>query len=261
MGKQARIAGALLIALPAAAQELRILSEFRRPDPFGGIAAPDRGGSPREIISPAVARNAWASFHIAVTVPQGAEASLYVQQNPEIFTLKLYREAFVKTAAGWVPDGLSEVKAPYAITLPDPAAPVPSQTTVGFWLDIWVPPNAPVRRVRVEALLRTGDLWLQSPLEVRVFPTVAPSVFSWGGPVPEAGERADAALAAVLCGKPASPGRPETRIPALIRRNAIADVGIAGEKGKLEELRGACKTPPPDAEWWLKVRDGIYRTP
>ena len=56
-------------AAAGTAQTVEIYSEFQRPDPFGGIVEPDRAWKPREILSPAVSRNGFASFHIAVSVP------------------------------------------------------------------------------------------------------------------------------------------------------------------------------------------------
>lgn len=254
MGQQARIAGALLIALPVAAQELRILSEFERPDPFGGIAVPDRGPQPREIISPAVVRNAWGSFHLAVTLPAAGESWLYLQQNPEVFQIKLYREQFTKTSAGWVPDGLQPAATPCAVVR-DPA--IAGQTTVAYWMDIWVPPNVPVRRVRVEALLRTADLWTVYPMEVRVLAPVAPSIFHWGGALPRPESRADTAAVKVVCGNGPSDGRPMDRVPALIRRNVMADVSLA----RARKVQVPCDSTPGPPEWYLRVRDRIYRTP
>jgi len=60
----------LLLAGPVHPQSLRVLSEFQRVDPFGDVVAVDRTVNPREILSPAVARNAFASFHVAVSVPE-----------------------------------------------------------------------------------------------------------------------------------------------------------------------------------------------
>ena len=49
--------------------ELEIYSEFQRVDPFGRIISNDRAQRPREILSPAIPRNGFASFHIVVTAP------------------------------------------------------------------------------------------------------------------------------------------------------------------------------------------------
>src|ERR1017187_5385935 len=59
----------LLIAAAAiaAAQTVTVYSEFTRVDPFGQVVRADRGANePREILSPAIARNALSSFHVVV---------------------------------------------------------------------------------------------------------------------------------------------------------------------------------------------------
>ena len=55
---------------PVLAQSLRVVSEFQRFDPFGNVVPVDHTGEPREILSPALARNAFASFHVIVTIPE-----------------------------------------------------------------------------------------------------------------------------------------------------------------------------------------------
>src|ERR1041385_4727377 len=72
----------LLAAAFLRAQSVEVYSEFQRPDPLGAIVAADRAESPREILSPAVARNGFASFHIAVSVPLQTNYFLYVVTNP-----------------------------------------------------------------------------------------------------------------------------------------------------------------------------------
>src|SRR4051794_9425037 len=100
----------LLTATAGAAQTVEIYSEFQRPDPFGGIVGVDRGWKPREILSPAVVRNGFASFHIAVTIPAKESYFLYVVPNPiTACRVALYKEHFVKTRSGWIPDRLTEL--------------------------------------------------------------------------------------------------------------------------------------------------------
>lgn len=83
----------------APAQTIRVYSEFQRIDPFGKVVAADAGAAvqPREILSPAVVRNAFASFHVAVTAPVGTEFTLYEGQNPEgSFRVSVYKEVFAR---------------------------------------------------------------------------------------------------------------------------------------------------------------------
>src|SRR6266567_2059539 len=95
----------------ARGQSVDIYPEFRRVDPFGAVVTADRGITAREILSPAVARNAFASFHIAVSVPAKESYLLYVATNPpNACRVALYREHFTKTSQGWIPDALTEVR-------------------------------------------------------------------------------------------------------------------------------------------------------
>jgi hypothetical protein len=87
-----------LFSMPLAmtAVQLRVYSEFQRVDPFGNILAVDRAERPRELLSPAIPRNAYTSFHVAVTGPPKTMYFLAVQTNPpDVFRWRLYEEKFV----------------------------------------------------------------------------------------------------------------------------------------------------------------------
>src|SRR5579871_1078611 len=103
------VACALAAAAMLPAQEIKVWSEFQRIDPFGNVIAADRVDNPREILSPAVARNAWASFQLALSIAGNTPSFLYIQQNPEWFQVTLYKEQFIRTAQGWIPERLTEV--------------------------------------------------------------------------------------------------------------------------------------------------------
>ena len=63
----------------------------------------DRARNPREILSPAVARNAYFSLQIAVTAPPNTNYFLYVLTNPgDLFGVKLYQEQFVQRNDQWM---------------------------------------------------------------------------------------------------------------------------------------------------------------
>ena len=113
---------------------------------------------PREILSPAVARNGFASFHIAVSVPPKESYFLYVVTNPiEACHVALYKEHFVKTPSGWIPDRLTEVhRLPDFGVMPDPDDGVEGQTTRVYLLDLWIPPTADLSRFRVEVQLKVA---------------------------------------------------------------------------------------------------------
>jgi len=122
----------------------------------------DRSQPPREVLSPAVVRNAFASFHVVVTAPENESYFLAVQANPtDVLQWTLYEE---KT-----PDALEEARPPYFGVIPA------GQTTRSYLLDVWVPRDAPVGKVRLEVLVKVG-YWRIAPMEVRVQPTVLPDL-------------------------------------------------------------------------------------
>ncbi len=278
-----RAAAFLLLAGPVHAQSLRVLSEFQRVDPFGEVVAADRTAHRREILSPGVARNAFASFQIAATVPERTPFFLFVQTNPpDIFRISLYEELYVKTTAGWIPDALEPAKTPAFGALPYLPSPIPKQNTLSYWLDLWVPADAPVQRARLEVLMKIGQGWVMYPMEVRVLPAVAPSAPEHHAALPPLTARADASVLGpfrnFLCNARET-GR-EERLSArrLIHRNALQDLGLArsldaarqrGVRAAIVQRIGSgdparwCQSPLAagalDTEWFLGVRDLIYR--
>jgi hypothetical protein len=130
--------------------------------------------------------------------------------------------------------------------LPDEMHPIAKQNTVVYWLDIWVPQETPVERMRFQAVLKAGERWIVYPMEFRVAQAVVPKTgpVSWlAGPVTA---RAD------TFATPAGSERAESAsIRHMIRRNAAQDRELARALGV---------TPPPvpkdlGAEGYLKVRD------
>src|SRR5450432_508230 len=73
---------AWIAAASLAAATLEIHSEFLRVDPQGEILTVDRTPNPREIISPAVVRNGFASFHIVALSPRPTSYFLLAGTNP-----------------------------------------------------------------------------------------------------------------------------------------------------------------------------------
>src|SRR5262245_3468387 len=225
----------LAFAAIAHAQSIELYSDMQRADPFGGIVRADRAWRPREILSPAVPRGGHATFHVAVSVPEKESYLLYVVTNPiEACKVSLYRERFIRTANGWVPDRLTELhQLPDFGTMPDPEDDVPGQTTRVYLLDIWVPPDASPGRFRLEVQLKVAD-WIIRPLEIRVEEVSAPKIPEGKRaepPLPSLDAPADAsavtALAAYLKGEPLQPGPAPTTVRGFLRRNALQDLSLA----------------------------------
>jgi len=291
-----------LTAVPTRAAEnvdVRIYSEFERFDPFGDPLPQDREISPREILSPAVARNGHLSVHVVVTAPEGANFFVYAGSNPpDILELKLYREYFTRCGRGYCPDWLAEQKSASFGSIPevyrDPAHPeLNRQTTRSYLLDIWARPDTPPRRVRVEALIKVGT-WIVAPMEVRIVaPAVpVPTVKNPGVPDTNTSYRvtlsrtqieqvediapleqpssatAERQLLRYMAGL--TPEIPPIilRVRDIIQRNAAEDMLLARALGQ-RSPRGFPELhllawwpflhPGMGAEWYLRVRDFLNR--
>jgi hypothetical protein len=278
------------LCAPLPAQEIRIFSEFERFDPFGNPVAPDRDMVPREILSPAMPRNGHLSVHVVITGPPGTNYFLYAGTNPpDILQVRIYREYFTPCGDGFCPDWLAQQNSPSFGAIPElvhdfsrPA--MNRQTTRCYLLDIEAPAGTTPRRVRVEALLKVGT-WLVAPMEVRI---VAPTV-PIGDKIAGGAERifaedlapvdapssstARIQLLRYLAGLPPEWPTQLLRVRDIIQRNAAEDMLLArsldrGAGLAFPEMNllswwpfvyphfGADKL---GAEWYLKVRDFLYR--
>lgn len=264
------------------AQSLAVYSEFQRIGPGGEVVAPDRSATSREILSPAVARNGYASYHLVASVPPRHEYQLYVGQNPDdAVRVTVYREVHQRQGTDWIPDRLAPATLPVSGKTGDRA-----EVHV-FWLDLWVSGDAPVRRIKVEPQLGVGDQWIVYPMEVRVTAAQIPRHAPTSAVLPGLRQRADAAvygpLESLLCGtrepKPATAAALSIR--SLIRRNALQDMALAEAllKRQSEPILAGLLAPTGiarrdewctavtisapaglPAEWYLRARDFLYRT-
>jgi hypothetical protein len=228
-----------------------------------------------------VARNGFASFHIAISLPPQETYLLYVAPNPlNACRVTLYKEHFVKTSQGWVPDTLVEVThLPDFGVIPDPDDHIEGQNTRLYLLDLWIPPNADVARFRLEVQLKVGD-WIVRPMEVRVVPARFPNIASADSdklaPLPAVQLGADfPALEVVrqyLSGSPLRVGAQPVTLRGIIRRNAIQDMALAAsmdptmagpdllQRRVIDLLYHNVSFVPHvfGAEWYLRVRDFLY---
>ncbi len=146
---------ALLLGLAGgflSAQSVQVYSEFAQLNDAGEVVAPE---NPREILSPAVARNAFSSFQLAIQVPRGVKFLVYIGQNPDnAAKVTLYRRDGGK---------LVPIVVPYE-----------GESSQVLWMDLWVDANAPVRRVKIEPQIGIDGDWVTYPMEVRVMEAVVP---------------------------------------------------------------------------------------
>ncbi len=266
------------------AQPVHVYSEFERIDPFGKVLEVDRAEMPREILSPALARKAWTTFQIVIDLAD-QPYTLFIAQNPDRFaTVKLYRPVFVRVGKTWVPDRLEPVSVAPNGEVALIAPRVPGQTALVYWLDVWLRPDAPVRRWRLEVQLNMNGHWTIYPMEPRVQAARA-SAESGLPALPAATAPSSAAALAVMrgfvCGTESAGGeRQPLTLRALVRRNALQDRSLAralertmGRQRVIEGMLGSiglkdreqwCRVPtsPPElgSEWYLRVRDFLYRS-
>ncbi len=227
---------AICAVLPAAAQTISVYSEFTRIDPFGAPVEADRGRqAPREILSPAIPRNAVTSFHVVVEGGTGEPFSLQIAQNPEnAVRVTAYRERYGKVNGQWIPDVLEPVKLPYDGRLATPE--IDGQTAQAFWIDVMPARDTPVQRIKVEPQVYIDGGWIRYPMEVRV----ARTALGAGPPARVAAETIDIflpssapALAAwrrSVCdlSYERTSGETPLTIRSFIARNAAQDVRLAG---------------------------------
>jgi hypothetical protein len=230
------------LAVSLCGQSVQVYSEFAQLNDEGEVLAPE---SPREILSPAVARNAFSSFQLAIQVPHGVKFLVYIGQNPDnAAKVTLYRRAGGELVPVVVPyEGVS------------------SQV---FWMDLWEDGDAPVRRVKIEPQIGIGGDWVIYPMEVRVTETRVPNQPSAAPGVAAPFE----VMRALLCGGELHSLRGGSAIGAELRfRNARQDAALAAASSNAlrEELKrtmGGCSAPAPaDPEFYLRVRDLLLSPP
>jgi hypothetical protein len=266
------LAVALSSASLALGQDLRVRSEFQRPGLDGEVVAVDKVERPREILSPAVARNAYASYFLTISVPAGVEWYLEVGQNPENAARAVLYEVGYDPAG--MPDVLTKVQMPVKGRTEGPEV-------RSYWLDLWVDGSAPVRRIKVEPQVWVGDRWIVYPMEIRVQWATVPAFTPrfWGQPAVAA--RADAVMISpwrdYLCRQLPAQFKPDRATVRLLQhRNVLQDVALAKKMGAAADgaLKAGgvqltkeawCEAPAESwqkelaAEWYLRVRDFLYR--
>ena len=226
------LAAALLV-------DLRVSSEFQRVDVHGSIALPDRGAAPRELLSPAAARNSFLTLHAAVTGAPGAIYWLATQSNPPgRLRVNVYR----LTAR----DGIYDVLGPPARSASQIFAVLPPGGVDAWLIDVWVPADLPAETMRFEVLTRTAT-WRIAPMELRIQEAVVPAIGVAHAPfdLPPVRAPADAsAWAALASARRVAP--PPANVRAIIYRNALQDAALS---------------PGLDLLWPALIERGLYWSP
>ncbi len=190
-------------------------------------------------------------------------------ENPEnIVKSTLYREV----PEEGVPDKLEKVETPVSGVF--------SEAAQSFVIDVWTPPTAAVRRVRLEAQLHMSGNWIIYPLELRLQPASIPHLpLTTGQVAAVTAPSADTAVSAwdpYLCAQTHRAADAGLTMRGLIRRNASQDVALAGKleakHGKDRVWQGIAQAlGVPDVAGWcgarklsqpemyLKLRDFLYK--
>jgi hypothetical protein len=279
-----RTAGLLGLAVSfsgalAPAQTIRVVSEFTRIRPDGEVVSFDRGERVREILSPATARNAYATYRVVVEAPTGQPYTIHIGQNPESSCeVRLYQEGYARVGEEWVPDELTLQSLPVTASLPA------GQKVQTYLLDLFIPEATGTGRFRVEVQIWANDRWTIYPMEIRPRQIRSPVRVEAQGPLPEVGVRADQGsmtpLREVLCQEQGKVTTAPVNARALLVRNVRQDLkvgesripsesfdGVAGMilkaggwSGVAKEFCGGRAVPAPNGpEWWLKARDYLYQ--
>ena len=228
-----------LAGVALCAQNVQVYSEFAQINDAGEVVAP---ANPREILSPAVARDAFSSFQIAIQVPKGTKFLVYVGQNPDdAAKLTLYRRRAGR---------LEPIELPYS-----------GESSQVLWMDLWVDANAPVRRVKIEPQVGIDGDWFTYPMEVRVMEPVMPDRSAPTQGVASPFE----VMRAFLCGTKVPPLAGRVPVGAdLLFRNAQQDVALAAAgsiplRDEIKKAMGGCNAnTPADPEFYLRLRDYLF---
>jgi hypothetical protein len=229
-----------LTMVAGTAQPVQVYTEFARLDATGKVLAPE---TPREILSPALVRNGFTSFQVAITPQKGEHWRLFIGQNPEnAATVTMYRETGQR---------LERVDLPLA-----------GDGAAVLWMDVWTASSAPVARIKIEPQLDYRQDWVIYPIEGRVMEATAGD-----GPWPAVTADAVDVMRGFLCTAKSgeevpSPAGGAPTIARLRYRNARQDLTLAARapREELQKLVGACDAPrPDDVESYLRVRDYLFR--
>lgn len=161
-----------LISAVCAGADLRLLPEYQRPDPFGGIVTPDRGadGFDGKLTG---ARGGFVSVQVVVSSATPAAFRLSITSP---FPADLYREWFHLHASEgrYYPDALIPFSSGDAAAIPAPDNRIPKQSAQAYWVDFWIPADARPGDYSATVTL-SGDGEPRSlPVAITVVPPVIP---------------------------------------------------------------------------------------
>ncbi|MGJ5813970.1 hypothetical protein [Paludibaculum fermentans] len=171
----------LLFGIACTAQELLLLPEHMRPDPFGSVVAADRtaGFTPAKALTLEGARASFVSCHLLVSIAKQGDYRLEVAAFPASSGLQVeqFREwyHYLPKSKEYFPDALAPVALAVQSKLPTPDNRIAAQTGQGYWLDIWIPANAVPGTYETRATLEVNGRKSSADLKVRVLAATVPA--------------------------------------------------------------------------------------
>lgn len=155
-------------------------SEWVARDPFGAVKPADAPGGDDSILDSGggvalrAARNAYASFRLQVA---GRGEYRLEAEMPGGVEVDLFRAWYHRVAEGepaYCTDALIPVEAGATQRLPDPDNAVPGQTHQEYWLDLFVPGDAPAGPHRGRVVLAAGGERLELGVTLHVLEAAVP---------------------------------------------------------------------------------------
>lgn len=169
-------AACAFLCLFAAAQPIRVGTEFVRYTPTGEIFPQDRVTTPLEVLSPPLVRGMWNSFRIIVDVEPESIFRLFLAQNPEFaMQTRVFREVVSKGPQGWQVERREATALPFRSSSLPAAERGPDRSTFTFWLDVRPPRDYPSERLKLEAQILIKGQWFIYPMEIRIVNLALPA--------------------------------------------------------------------------------------
>ncbi len=150
-------------------------NEWVARDPFGEIKAADRSERPASVCDDhgvvlRAARNGYASFRLWVSGQGEYRLSVEVDAPLEVDLFGAWYHRMAGDEPQWFADALIPANHGSVHTLPDPDNAIDGQACQEFWVDVFVPRDAPVGAVTGRITLNDIEL----PLRVEVLEPVIP---------------------------------------------------------------------------------------
>lgn len=159
---------------PLSAIELQLLPEYLRTDPTGVVVPQDQTQAGK--IELRAARGGYLSFQVLVKLKQPSTYGLHMDRVPSPFEVDLFKEWYHRLHENghYVPDALIPVKLPFQSTLPEKGNRITAQTSQAFWVDLWIPQDAPAGQISLTINSRSQEGTAKLEISVTVMSDVIP---------------------------------------------------------------------------------------